>query len=468
MRVRLFNTMHRTVEPLETVSPGEVKMYCCGPTVYNFAHIGNMRTYVFEDLLRRALELAGYRVRHVMNITDVGHLTSDADEGEDKMMVAMRREGRTATQIADFYTDAFWRHADALHIHRPEVACRATEHIGDMIALIQRLEERGLVYQAGGNVYFSIDAFPAYGRLAGLDLEKLRAGARIDVDANKRNPLDFVLWFTKSKFENQEMVWESPWGVGYPGWHIECSAMSIRYLGDQFDIHCGGIDHVAVHHTNEIAQSEGATGKSPWVRLWMHGEFLVADAAKMSKSSGEFTTVDTLVEKGYDPLAYRYLCLNSHYRNPLTFSYEALDGAANGLESLRKTIRALKAAVAEPPAVDENHPRAQEFFGHLFDDLNVPRALATLWTMLKDDLPAGEKLALALWFDQALGLGLAALEAPEARVETIPAEVLALVEQRADARKGRDFALADQCRDRIQALGYDIRDTPEGAVVTAR
>ncbi|MCX7049144.1 MAG: cysteine--tRNA ligase [Candidatus Sumerlaeota bacterium] len=515
MKLSIHNTMTRRIEPLETILPGKVGVYCCGPTVYNFAHIGNMRTYIFEDILRRALEMAGLDVKHVMNITDVGHLTSDADEGEDKMIVAMRREGKTAHDIADFYAQSFFRHADMLNIKRPTIICKATEHIAEMIALTQRLEERGMAYVAGGNVYFDVSKFPAYGKLAGLDLGKLRSGARIEVDANKRNPQDFALWFTKSKFENQEMIWDSPWGRGYPGWHIECSAMSMKYLGEQFDIHCGGIDHVPVHHTNEIAQSEGATGKSPWVRVWMHGEWLILEKKpggsaggagvvdgvdqvdgvdgvenvegggaqlKMSKSSGNFITVDTLVAHGYDPLAYRYLCLGAHYRQQLGFSYEALDGAANGLNSLRRAVLAIKKEAkgiddlrltnddSKRPSPESRTPshesaRLREFQNFLADDLNVPRALSVVWASLKDEMPPSKKMALVYRFDDVLGLGFKELEE---RKEEIPAEVMRLVEERAAVRKAKDWAASDRIRDQIAALGYNVKDTPQGAEIAKK
>jgi len=479
MSVHLFNTLSRRVELLEPLHPGQVGLYCCGPTVYNFAHIGNLRTYLFEDLLRRTLEMAGLNVRHVMNITDVGHLTSDADAGEDKMIVAMRREGKTARDIADFYTQAFFRHADALNILRPHVVCKATDHIGDMIALIQRLEANGFAYQAGGNVYYDISRLPRYGVLTGQSLDDLQAGARIEVDANKRNPHDFALWFTRSKFENQEMTWDSPWGRGYPGWHIECSAMSIKYLGEQFDIHCGGIDHIAVHHTNEIAQSEGATGKSPWVKIWMHGEFLLADKEKMAKSAGGFLTVDTLIEKGYDPLAYRYLCLGAHYRQQLGFSFEALDSAAAGLDRLRRAVFALKqeaggafkpGALSDPSNRSDrsdrsDNPWLSEFRSHLFDDLNAPRALAVVWAVMKDDLPSPQKLALIHEFDKALGLGLETWTPPK---EVIPQEILRLAEARAAARKAKNFAESDRLRDVIAAQGYDVKDTASGPEITKR
>ena len=459
----IYNTLTRRKDIFEPLEPGKVGLYCCGPTVYNFAHIGNMRTYVFEDLLRRALEMLGYRVKHVMNVTDVGHLTSDADEGEDKMIVAMRREGKSARDIAQFYTDAFFRYADLLNIKRPHVTCKATEHIADMIALIQRLEERGFAYRASGNVYFDVRALKDYGKLTGQDLDEMQTGARIEVDAAKRNPHDFALWFTRSKFENQEMTWESPWGRGYPGWHIECSAMSMKYLGEQFDMHCGAIDHIAIHHTNEIAQSEGATGKKPWVRVWLHGEWLVTDKEKMSKSKGGFTTVDTLVENGYDPLAFRYLCLGAHYRQQLAFSYEALDAAAAGLDRLRRQIAALRDAF-EPHPLPADHPRLKEFTTSLADDLNVPRALATAWTVLRDDsLPGAEKLALIYEFDNVLGLGLK--EYSPARDE-IPEDVMDLVRKRGDARSAKNWAEADRLRSEIAARGYIIKDTAGGPVVT--
>jgi cysteinyl-tRNA synthetase len=466
MNISLYNTMTRRVEPFEPMAPGKVGLYCCGPTVYNFAHIGNMRTYIFEDILSRMFAMAGYDVTHVMNVTDVGHLTSDADEGEDKMLVAMRREGKTAHDIAGFYADAFFRHAGALNIRRPTVTCKATEHVADMIALVRRLEERGLAYVAGGNVYFDITAFSAYGKLGGQRREDLQAGARIEVDAAKRNPHDFALWFTKSKFENQEMIWDSPWGRGYPGWHIECSAMSMKYLGEQFDIHCGGVDHIAVHHTNEIAQSEGATGKAPWVRVWMHAEFLVTYSERMSKSSGEFTTVDTLIAKGYDPLAYRYLCLGAAYRQQLGFSYEALDGAANALDRLRRSVLALKEEAGGKVApVAPDHPRLVEFLTHLADDLNMPRALSVVWGVLKDDRPAAEKLGLLYKFDEVMALGL---ESYRPAAQEIPAEVTALAERRAQVRKAKDWKESDRLRDEIAALGYIVKDTPEGPDLTKK
>ena len=342
MELKLWNTMGRELQVFTPIQDGKVGMYCCGLTVYNYAHIGNLRSYLFEDFARRTLEYFGSTVRHVMNVTDVGHLTGDTDEGEDKMLKGAREKGMTVWEIAEFYTKAFFRDFELLRCSMPTVICRATEHIQDMIDLISRIEAKGFTYVSGGNVYFDISKFPDYGKLALLDQQQLRAGARITVDEGKKNPADFVLWFTKSKFEHQAMLWDSPWGRGYPGWHIECSAMSMKYLGEHFDIHCGGADHIPVHHTNEIAQSEAATG-SRWVNYWLHGEWLLLEKEKMAKSSGNFITLATLTEKGYDPLDYRYFCLGAHYRTQLAFSWESLDAARTGRQGVVDKIVQLKA-----------------------------------------------------------------------------------------------------------------------------
>ena len=305
MGLRIYNTLGHKIEAFVPVDPKKVGFYGCGPTVYNYAHIGNLRAYVFQDTLSRLLRFLGYSVTHVMNITDIGHLSGDADDGEDKMVKTAKERGQSVLEIADFYTQAFFKDTERLNIRRPDVVCKATDHVSDMIELIERIEANGHTYSAGGNLYYDITTFPTYGELASIKLEDLKAGARIEVDENKRNPHDFVLWFTKSKFENQALVWDSPWGRGYPGWHIECSAMSMKYLGEQFDIHTGGIDHIRIHHTNEIAQSEGATGKQ-WVKYWLHNEFLVMNKGKMSKSTGDFITLDKVIEAGYAPLDYRF------------------------------------------------------------------------------------------------------------------------------------------------------------------
>ena len=464
MEIQLYNSMSRKTEIFTPIRKEAVGMYACGPTVYNYAHIGNLRTYIFEDLLKRLFLTCGYEVRHVMNITDVGHLTGDADDGEDKMLKSSREKKQSVWEIAEFYTKAFFNDTDRLNILRPTISCKATAHIDDMIALIRTLEEKGYTYEAGGNIYFSIDRFPAYGRLARLDAQDLQAGARIVVDENKRNPHDFVLWFTNSKYENHAMLWDSPWGKGYPGWHIECSAMSMKYLGNHFDIHCGGIDHIPVHHTNEIAQSEAATGET-WVNYWIHGEFLILDKGKMSKSSGSFLTLQTLIDEGFDPLDYRYFCLGAHYRSQLKFSYEGLKSAAQARRKLFAKVLALKAGAGGAVAADDSGKAyTDRFFADVASDLNLPKALASVWGLLKDDSvsPAG-KLSALYRMDEVLGFGLSGLQ-PEIRSSTDDAEtarIEALLSERRAAKAARDFARADEIRDRLAAEGISIKDTPE-------
>ena len=463
MKVYLYNTMSRTVEEFKPITEGFVGLYGCGPTVYDYAHIGNLRTYIFEDTLKRVLRHAGYNVKHVMNITDVGHLTGDGDEGEDKMAKSARERGKSVWDIAKFYTDAFFRDYDSLNIIRPDVICPATQHIPQMIELIKRLEAGGHTYVAGGNVYFSIDTFPEYGRLARLNLDDLKSGARIDIDSNKRNPKDFVLWFTNSKFGEQAMMWDSPWGRGYPGWHIECSAMSMYYLGEQFDIHCGGIDAIPVHHTNEIAQSEAATGKK-WVNYWMHGEFLLSDKGKMSKSSGEFLTMSVLTKHGYDPLDYRYFCLGANYRTQLQFSYQGMDGARTARLGLADRIAGLGDSTASGSEISEKAKAYMEQFdSFVCNDLATARGLSVLWNMLKDDaISNAEKKFVVNYMDQVLGLGLAQIKARSDDSQDIPAEVMELVAKRAEAKKNKDWAAADLYRNQIDEMGYTVKDTPAG------
>lgn len=463
MKVYLYNTMSRTVEEFKPITEGFVGLYGCGPTVYNYAHIGNLRTYIFEDTLKRVLRHAGYKVKHVMNITDVGHLTGDGDEGEDKMAKSARESGRSVWDIARFYTDAFFKDYDSLNIIRPDIVCPATQHIQQMIDLIKRLEAGGHTYVAGGNVYFSIDTFPEYGKLARLNLDDLKSGARIDIDSNKRNPKDFVLWFTNSKFGEQAMMWDSPWGRGYPGWHIECSAMSMYYLGEQFDIHCGGIDAIPVHHTNEIAQSEAATGKK-WVNYWMHGEFLLSDKGKMSKSSGEFLTMSVLTSHGYEPLDYRYFCLGATYRTQLQFSYQGMDGARTARLGLVDRIAGLGDTVASASEITEKgRAYMDQFDTFVCNDLATARGLSVLWNMLKDDsISNAEKKFVVNYMDQVLGLGLAEIKGKKETSEDVPAEVMELVQKRAEAKKNKDWAAADMYRKQIDELGYAVKDTPTG------
>jgi len=469
-----FNTLGREKQPFLPLQEGKVGFYGCGPTVYNFAHIGNLRAYVHHDILVRSLRRAGFDVNHVMNITDVGHLTDDADDGEDKMVKSAEERGKSVLEIADFYTKAFFNDTDRMNITRPSVICKATEHIGEMIALIQRIEKNGFTYFAGGNLYFDISKFPSYGELALLRLDDLKAGARIEQDENKRNAGDFVLWFTKSKFENQALVWNSPWGRGYPGWHIECSAMSMKYLGENFDIHAGGIDHIPIHHTNEIAQSEAATGKKPWVKYWLHNEFLVLNKGKMSKSAGGFLTLQKLVDDGFDPLDYRYFLIGGHYRSQLQFSMESLEGAKSSRKSLTDKVRAL-AAKCGANAVCENtvgvnadgEPTSryiEEFNKAIEDDLNTPRALAELWGLLKEGQSEPKTLAAVFDMDRVLGLGLkdacAAKETPDS--DENAAEIEELIEKRAQAKKAKDFAAADSIRQSLKDRGIMLEDGPAG------
>ena len=463
--MKLYNTMDRKVEEFVPIEEGKVGMYCCGPTVYNYAHIGNLRTYIFEDILHRTLEEAGYRVKHVMNITDVGHLTGDGDDGEDKLGKRSRETGKSVWDIAAFYTDAFFADEKALNIKRPNVVCKATDHIQDMIALIKRLEEKGHTYTAGGNVYFSIDTIDDYGKLAGQKQEDKLSGERIAVDGNKRNPQDFVLWFTNSKFGEQAMMWDSPWGRGYPGWHIECSAMSMKYLGETFDIHCGGIDAIPVHHTNEIAQSEAATGHK-WVNYWCHGEFLLNDKGKMSKSSGEFLTLPVLVGHGYNALDYRYFCLGGHYRTQLKFSYEALDHAKSARERLNSMVAELKAKAKPESTISEKAESYKDsFFAALFNDLRCPEALAVMWKMLKDNsITDGEKLSLLYSMDKVLGLDLDKVEAKKEE-KVGGEEEWKLVEERKQAKAEKNYQRADEIRKELEERGYVVKDTPQGPIL---
>jgi len=462
LSMKLYNTPDRRVVDFVPLEPGKVSMYCCGPTVYNYAHIGNLRAYLFEDFLRRTLVQAGYAVKHVMNVTDVGHLTGDGDDGEDKMVKGAREQGMTVWDIAKFFTEAFFHDTSRLHILRPTIVAPATAHIPQMIDLIARLEAKGLAYRAGGNVYFDTAQFPDYGKMALLDRQEAPALSRVDLDAGKKHPRDFVLWFTQSKFGDQAMTWDSPWGRGYPGWHIECSAMGLHHLGDRFDIHCGGIDHIPVHHTNEIAQSEGALGH-PWVNYWVHNEFLLLSKEKMSKSSGEFLTLQLLVDKGYDPLDYRFFVFGAHYRSALTFTWEALDAARNARRNLVDRVLEWKAlGPAVPLGSGGNAPWAA-WREALENDLATPQALAALWALVKDpSLSPGEKLGTLFAMDGVLGLGLAEV-APV--VQEVPPAATALADARAQARKAKDWKRSDEIRDELKALGWAIEDTAAGPVL---
>ena len=500
MAMRLYNTMGRKMEEFKPIVEGQVGFYGCGPTVYNYAHIGNLRAYVFLDVLDKTLSLLGYKIKHVMNITDVGHLSDDGDNGEDKMKKSAAERHQSVLEVANFYTDAFMKDIDAMNIRHPDVICRATEHIDDMIELIKKIEANGHTYMAGGNLYYDISTYPDYGKLANLNLDELKAGAGkrkvVVIDENKRNPGDFVLWFTKSKFEDQAMTWDSPWGRGYPGWHIECSAMSMKYLGKHIDIHTGGIDHVPVHHTNEIAQSEGSfdeaeRAKGPWVNYWLHNEFLILEGGKMSKSSGNFITLQTslppergysLKDKGFAPLDYRFFLMSGHYRKQLVFSLEALESAKNGRAALNARVAKLisKANEEEKLALDEES--MNKFREGLENDLATPVAMAAMQKAAagKGGVKASVELATLLKMDSVLSLdviknafdvldeqaklsGAAGnASANDHAGDPEAAEIDALVAERTAAKKAKDFAKADEIRNQLTARGVIIIDTPNG------
>ena len=463
--MKLYNTLTRKIDEFEPIEAGHVKMYCCGPTVYSWPHIGNLRTYLNEDFLRRTLTRAGYEVTHVMNITDVGHLTSDGDTGEDKMLKAAEKEKMDVLALARKYENSFFEQTQALHILRPTIVCRATEHIDDMIAFVKKLEEKGLAYVAGGNVYFDTVKFGSYGTLSGQNLSSLQHGARVEEDANKRNPTDFVLWFTSSKFENQILQWDSPWGRGYPGWHIECSVMSSKYLGERIDIHCGGVDHIAVHHENERAQSEGCFGHK-WVNYWVHNEWLQLKGIKMSKSLGNILTVAALKEKGYDPLAYRYLALTAHYKSPLLFSFEALDSAQKAYDNLKATVIEIKKSGAG--AVDEQAKTEalSRFDNALFNDIGTPQALAVMWEVVKSNtLSSATKWAVLQDMDTVLGFGMSDFQE---ETYTPDAEIDALLQERKEARAAKNWARSDEIRNLLAEKGWAVKDMPDGTVQLTR
>lgn len=452
MTLHLYDTYARSLRPFEPIAAGHAGLYACGPTVYDYAHIGNLRTYLFVDGLRRVLEFNGLQVRHVMNITDVGHLTSDADSGDDKVEAKSARSGKSAWDIAAQFTAAFEDDLRQLNMLPPTVCCRATGHIAEQIAFIRDLEAKGYTYRSSDGIYFDTTRQDSYGWLARLNRDGLQAGKRVDL-GEKRDICDFALWKFSGTPGQRQMEWDSPWGLGFPGWHIECSAMAEKHLGPYFDIHCGGEDHVAVHHSNEIAQTEARHG-TRLANFWLHGAFLKTQDAKMSKSSGDFLRLQSLINQGVDPLAYRYLCLGAHYRSSLNFSEPALLAAASGLARLRTSVYGLGEAGGE---ADEAW--LARFTVQINDDLNFPRALAVAWELLKSELPDGVKKATMLRFDMALGLDLAHWQ-PAA--VTVPQQVLAWMEERAIARAQRRWSDADSLRALAREAGYEIEDTPQG------
>ena len=461
--IKLYNTLTKKVEPFQTNVEGKVNMYTCGPTVYHYAHIGNLRSYIMEDVLEKTLRYVGYDVKRVMNITDVGHLSSDADTGEDKMLAGARREKKSVMEIARFYTEAFFSDCGKLNIKTPDVVEPATNCIPEFIQMVERLLDTGYAYVAGGNVYFDTAKLENYYVLSNQNEEELMVGAREDVeeDENKKNKADFVLWFTKSKFDDQELKWESPWGVGYPGWHIECSAISIKHLGEQLDIHCGGIDNVFPHHTNEIAQSEAYLGHK-WCNYWFHVLHLNDNTGKMSKSKGEFLTVSLLESKGYQPVVYRMFCLQSHYRKPLLFQYDVLDNVKTAYDKLVKRIAGLS---EEGELQPERMKIYEDAFGEaLGNDINTSQALTVVYDVLKADMNDASKRALIEKFDQVLSLDLTReVETGEAD-EELKAFVEAKIAERKAAKKAKDFAAADAIREELKEKGIEIKDTREGTV----
>ncbi len=459
----LYNTLTKKVEPFVAREEGKVNMYTCGPTVYHFAHIGNLRSYMMEDVLEKYLGYAGYEVKRCMNITDVGHLSSDADTGEDKMLAGAKREKKTVMEIAEFYREAFFSDCDKLNIKTPEIVEPATNCIPEFIHMIESLLEKGYAYEAGGNIYFDTSKLKEYYVLSNQNEEELQVGVRDDVeeDSNKKNKTDFVLWFTKSKFDSQELKWDSPWGVGYPGWHIECSCISLKHLGEYLDIHCGGVDNIFPHHTNEIAQSESYLGHK-WCNYWFHVQHLNDKSGKMSKSKGDFLTVSLLESKGYNPLVYRFFCLQSHYRKPLLFTYDVLDNAKIAYEKLIKRIAALDTqGELEQDAIAKYQ---DEFAAAMGSDLNTSQALTVLYDVLKADMNDASKRFLMEDFDKVFSLNLT-VEAKEEQVDDeLAAYVEAKLAERKEAKKNKDFATADAIRDELATKGIQIKDTREGTV----
>lgn len=458
MELKLYNTLSKTKEVFTPLEGNEVRMYSCGPTVYKDATIGNMRTNIFQDVLRRVLKYNGYKLKHVMNITDVGHLVSDGDEGEDKMEKSAREEGKTPLQIAEFYTKMFFEDLSLLNIETPEIIAKATEHIKEMLQFVEALVERGYAYETSSAIYFDVSKLDTYGVLSGVQLEDQKAGARVDVDQEKRNPYDFAVWIKAP--ENHIMKWDSKWGKCYPGWHIECSAMSRKYLGDVFDIHTGGIDLIPTHHENEIAQSKGLTGKNP-AKFWMHGEYLLINGGKMSKSLGNVYLLKDIIQKGYDPLAYKLFSYSASYRNKLNFTWEGIESANKSLTKLREAYQ--KNLEAEQEIEQEViQDLEHRFHEAINDDLNMPAAMSVVWEVARYPQKARNLAELLRKFDTVLGLKLDKKKEEKGQV---PEEILNLVKLRQEAKESCNWELADKIREEITQKGYKIKDTKEGTIV---
>lgn len=457
--MKIYNTLTKKIEEFIPHDPKEVKMYTCGPTVYHFAHIGNLRSYIFEDILEKSLNYIGYSVKRVMNVTDVGHLTSDSDSGEDKMLKGAKRENKSVLDIAEFYTQAFKKDMKTLNIKWPEIVSKATDNIQEYIKIISSLIEKEYAYQNGGNVYFDTSKLEDYYQLTNHKIDEMVVGVRegVEEDSAKKNQADFVLWFTKSKFDNQELKWDSPWGVGYPGWHIECSGISLKYLGEYLDIHCGGVDNIFPHHTNEIAQSEAYLGHK-WCNYWIHGEHLNDATGKMSKSKGEFLTIDLLQEKGFDPLAYRYMCLNTSYRKILVFSYEILENAQNAYEKLKNRINKLN---SQGEIETEKWQEYNDIFiKYLEDDLNTSNAITLIYDLLKSECKDSTKLSLIKSWDTVLSLDLTKQETKNISINKKLIEQK--IKERTEAKEEKNYQKADEIRKELEEIGVKIIDTREG------
>jgi len=459
LSIKFYNTLTKEKSEFKPLEGNTVRLYTCGPTVYKDATIGNMKSYIFMDTLRRVLKYNGYNLKHAMNITDVGHLVSDGDEGEDKMVKAAKEEKKTPLEIAAFYTEKFLKDFELLNIDKPEIVCKATEHINDMMKFVQNLLDNGYAYETSTAIYFDVSKLDNYGILSGIDLRNQKAGARVEIDEEKRNPYDFALWIKAP--ENHIMKWESPWGLCYPGWHIECSAMSNKYLGEQFDIHTGGIDLVPTHHENEIAQSKGAAGKIP-AKFWMHCEFLLIDGGKMSKSLGNTYTVEDLYNRGFDPLAYKMLCFTSHYRNKLNFTWDGLASAQNSLIKIKEGYIKHKEGNDD---IEEEELEAYKarFLEAINDDLNIPVAMSVVWDIIKNPKKSNKLAELLLDFDKVLGIKIE--EPINTKKEDVPEDVLELVEKRKQARLEKNWALSDELRDIIKEKGYIVKDSKEGSTL---
>jgi len=478
--MKLYNSLTRKIEDFKPLNPPGVTYYACGPTVYDYAHIGNLRTFIFSDLLHRSLNYLGYNVNMVMNITDVGHLTSDADTGEDKIEISAKKQGKTAWQIADYYTKAFLKDVKLLNILPPTKYTKATDHIQEMISLVRVLEKNGLTYKTSDGIYFDTSKFPDYGKLATVDLSSLKKGARVEFSKEKRNSTDFALWKFSPKDKKRQMEWDSPWGRGFPGWHIECSAMSLKHLAGAYkddqlnpkavryiDIHTGAVDHLDIHHTNEIAQSEGATNK-PFVKYWLHGEFLLINKGRMGKSEGNFITLSDLIKKGYNPLSYRYFCLSAQYRTKLNFTYQALDNAQNALFGLYSFVSGIYDTKNDRLSLSQDKEKKIEEFQKKFtqaleNDLNIPQALAVTWQVIKSNIPSEDKLDLIFDFDQVLGLDIK----KNTQSKKIPDLVNDLVDKREKLRSEGKFDQADIIRTQIKDLGFVIEDSNKGTTIKA-